>query len=141
MRKNMLLTFKSDINNEETGKDTIEFMTTADFVKKNNKYYITFSDPESFETNDTKTTLKVENEKITLLRFGDSNAQFIFEQGREYKSHYETPYGAFSMAVFSEHVSIDMDDGGGDLAVLYDIYLNGLKTQTNNLKINLKMPN
>ena len=141
MGKNMLLTFKSDINNEETGKDTIEFMTTADFVKKNNKYYITFSDLETFETNDTKTTLKVEDDKITLIRFGSNNAQFIFKQGKEYKSHYETPYGAFSMAVFSEYVSIDMNDEGGDLSVLYDIYLNGLKTQTNNLKINLKLPN
>ncbi len=141
MGKNILLTFKSDINNEETGKDTIEFMTTADFVKKNNKYYVTFSDMESFETDNTKTTLKIEQDKITLLRFGSNNAQFIFEQGQEYKSHYETPYGAFSMAVFSEQVMIDINDDGGDLAVLYDIYLNGLKTQTNNLKINLKLSN
>ncbi len=141
MGKNMLLTFKSNIDNEETGKDTIEFMTTADFVKKNNKYYVTFSDMDSFETDNTKTTLKIEDDKVTLLRFGANNAQFIFKQGKEYKSHYETPYGAFSMAVFSEEVSIDINDEGGDLSVLYDVYLNGLKTQRNDLKINLKLPN
>ena len=42
MGKNMLLTFKSDIDNEESGKDTIEFMTTADFVKKKLRFEANF---------------------------------------------------------------------------------------------------
>ena len=45
----MVLTFKSEIDNEETGRDKIEFVTVADFIKKNNKYYVTFTDLDEFE--------------------------------------------------------------------------------------------
>lgn len=141
MNKNMVLTFKSEIANTETGRDKIEFVTVADFVKKNNKYYVTFSDLDEFETKSTKTTLKIENDKVTMLRFGENNSQLIFKEGNKYDSHYETAYGAFSLSVMPDNVNIDIDDNGGNLCLSYDVYFNGLKTQRNDLEINLKETN
>ena len=141
MEKNMVLTFKSEIDNEETGRDKVEFVTVADFVKKNNKYYVTFTDLDEFETNNIKTTLKIEKDTVTMLRFGEKSSQLVFKEGSKYDSHYETPYGAFSLSVMSNDVTIDIDDNGGNLSLSYDMYFNGLKTQRNDLEINLKETN
>ncbi len=138
MSKNMVLTLKSEIHNSETGDDKIEFVTVADFVKKNNKYYVTYTDLEEFETNGAKTTLKIENDKVTMIRFGETGSQLIFKQGNKYDTHYETSYGTFSLSIFPDNVNIDIDDKGGNLCLSYDLYFNGLKTQRNDLEINLK---
>lgn len=141
MNKSMVLTFKSEIVNTETGNDKIEFVTVADFAKRNNKYYVTFTDLEEFETKGAKTTLKIESDKVTMIRFGESGSQLIFKEGIKYDTHYETPYGAFSLSVMPNNVNIDIDDNGGNLLLSYDMYFNGLKTQRNDLEINLKETN
>lgn len=137
----MVLTFKSEIDNEETGRDKIEFVTVADFIKKNNKYYVTFTDLDEFETNNIKTTLKIEKDTVTMLRFGEKSSQLVFKEGNKYDSHYETPYGAFSLSVMPNDVTIDINDNGGNLSLSYDMYFNGLKTQRNDLEISLKETN
>ena len=47
VKKNMLLTFRSNMTGPEEEKDKIEFITRAEFVKQNNKYYVTFCDTEA----------------------------------------------------------------------------------------------
>lgn len=141
MKKNMVLTFKSEIYNPETGDDKIEFVTIADFVKKNDKYYVTFTDLEEFETKGEKTTLKICEDKVTMIRFGESGSQLIFKEGHKYDTHYETPYGMFSISVMSNSVNVDINDNGGKIFLSYDLYFNGLKTQRNEININLKETN
>lgn len=139
IKKNMLLTFTSDMKNLEEEKDRIEFITNAEFFKQNNKYYVTFSDSEVAGNEPaSKTTLKIEKERVTMLRYGSSNTQFIFEQGKKHTGQYETPYGAFSVGVFSDNLSVDIGDHGGSLNVSYGIYLNDLISQYNKLSIQLK---
>ena len=139
MKKYMLLTFRSNITGPEEEKDQIEFITRADFVKQNNKYYVTFCDTEALgNESQSKTTLKIEKEKVTMMRYGSSNTQFIFEQGRKHTGQYETPYGAFSVGVFADNLTVNIDDNGGSLDVSYGIYLNDLISQYNELSINLQ---
>ncbi len=138
-KKNMLLTFCSSMKNLEDEKDKIEFITRAEFTTQNNKYYVTFCDTEALgNETPSKTTLKIEKEKVTLLRYGASNTQFIFEQGKKHTGQYETPYGAFSVGVFADRLHVDMTEHGGTLEVSYGIYLNDLISQYNELSIALK---
>ena len=85
--------------------------------------------------------LKIEDEKVTLLRYGQNNTQFIFEQGKKHTGQYETPYGAFSVGVFADRLSVDISDCGGNLDVSYGVYLNDLISQYNELSICLKEQN
>ncbi len=139
IKKNMLLTFRSNMTGPEDEKDKIEFITRAEFVKQNNKYYVTFCDTEALgNESQSKTTLKIEKEKVTMLRYGASNTQFIFEQGRKHTGQYETPYGAFSVGVFADNLNVNINENGGNLDVSYGIYLNDLISQYNELSIDLK---
>ena len=140
MENNSVLTFKSTAKYAETHEeDTIEFLTNANLTKKNNKYYVIFNYPEEYVTaNQTKATLKIENDKVTLLKYGVHCTQFIFEQGQQHNGHYETDFGSLSVGIFADNVSVDIDDNGGDINLDYRIYFNDLVTHRTNLSINLK---
>lgn len=139
MENNSVLTFKSKaFYTESNEEDTIEFLTNANLTKKNDKYYIMFNYPENFDPNTSKATLKIENEKVTLLKYGKNCTQFIFEQGEQHKGHYETDYGSLSVGIFSDSVKVDLNDDGGDINLDYTIYFNDLATHRTNLSINLK---
>jgi len=137
MEHNSVLTFKSmskyTDNNED---DKIEFITNANLIKKNDKFYASFNYPDEF--NNVKATLKIENEKVTLLKYGQSCTQYIFEKGRQHKGHYETDFGSLSVGIFSDDVSVKLDENGGDIDLKYRIYFNDLVTHSTNLSINLK---
>jgi uncharacterized beta-barrel protein YwiB (DUF1934 family) len=142
MTKNMLLTFSSVTEDLEEEKDKIEFVTPAELTIKNNKYYITFDELQNFLSPEkTKTTLKIEDAKVTLLRYGFNSTQFIFEQGKKHNGHYETPYGAFTVGIFSDNLSVNINENGGDLSVSYGIYLNDLISHHSKISINLKETN
>ena len=139
LKKNMLLTFKSNMKTIDEEKDQIEFITQAELVKQNNKYYVTFCDTEALGNEAaSKTTPTIQDDKVTLLRYGASNTPFIFEQGKKHTGQYETPYGAFSVGVFADNLSVDISENGGSLDVSYGIYLNDLISQYNELSIHLK---
>ena len=137
LKKDMLLTFKSSFIHSTDENDKIEFVTPAEFLRKNDKYYITFDDIKESSNDKTKSTLKVENDKITLLRYGANSTQFIFEQGKKHTGQYETEYGAFSVGIFSDSVSININDDGGNLDVSYGIYFEDEISHYNKLSINL----
>ena len=74
MEHNSVLTFKSVSNYKDSlENDKIEFITNANLTEKNNKYYATFYYPDEF--NNVKATLKIENNKVTLLKYGPSCTQ------------------------------------------------------------------
>lgn len=140
MENNSVLTFKSTAKYTETNeKETIEFLTNANLTKKNDKYYIMFNYPDEYVTaNQAKATLKIESDKVTLLKYGERCTQFIFEQGHQHKGHYETDFGSLSVGIFTDNISVDMNDSGGDINLDYRIYFNDLVTHSTNLSINLK---
>lgn len=140
MDNNMLLTFKNTFNYSDTGdNDTIEFLTKADYTEKNDKQYIRFTYPEAYTLGKPiKATLKVEKDKVTLLKYGKECSQYIFEQGKQHMGHYETEFGTMSVGIFSDRVSVKLDENGGDINLGYRIYFNDVATHQTNLSINLK---
>lgn len=69
----------------------------------------------------TTTTLKVEDDKVTLIRHGTVTSTFVFEEGKENISHYATEYGVFTVGVRAESISTSMDEHGGVVAVSYSL--------------------
>ena len=64
----------------------------------------------------TTTTLKVQGGKVTMLRFGENNTQLIFEKGQRHLCCYETMYGALTVGVWADDVSVRLDDSGGEVS-------------------------
>ena len=137
MKKNMLLTFKSSMLINDDDDNKIEFVTPAELTVKNNKYYITFEDLGDEEEAPAKSTLKIDTDKVTLLRYGVTSSQMIFEQGKKHTGNYQTPYGNVSLGVFSDMLTIDINENGGNLDVSYGIYFEDMISHYNKLSIKL----
>jgi len=137
IKKNMLLTFKSTMIAGEDENSDIEFVTPAELTVKNNKYYITFEDIGDLEEAPAKSTLKIDTDKVTLLRYGITNSQMIFEQGKKHTGNYQTPYGNVSLGVFSDDLQINISEKGGNLNVSYGIYFEDMISHYNKLSIKL----
>ena len=109
MKKDVLITLVGTQNNDGE-KDKIELITEGSMYKKGDAYYITYKESELTGMDGTTTTVKVQDKKVTILRFGTNNTQLIFEKGKHHVCCYDTMYGAISVGVWAQNVKIDLDD-------------------------------
>lgn len=135
MNKHVIISIKGKQNAGKKDNDEIEFMTEGKLVQQNGKYFITYNETEMTGFEGTTTTLKVEGDRVTLLRFGANNSQMIFEQGHKYTGHYETPYGAFTIGIMPENVDVDVKGGSGEINVQYALEIAGRQSSQNDIHI------
>lgn len=117
----IVLTGKQVIDGEE---NCYELTTVGNYTKKGDKYYISYEGSEITGYEDSRTTLKVKRDSVSMIRFGKSSAQMIFEKGSKYSGFYNTPFGGLSVDVTTKNLQVDIDDDGGEFSLDYYIQLN-----------------
>lgn len=141
MKKQAVVSIKSvqqycDFDDSEP--DEIALITNGSFYKKNKKYYLIYDETEYSGMGDTKTTLKIDKDIVTLIRTGASPSQMIFEENEHHVGLYNTPFGSYTIGVKTKSIENNITDLGGSLKLLYDIDLNCEKTGTNTFHIEIK---
>jgi len=99
----------------------MELITEGKLYKKENAFYISYKETGVTGMEGTTTTLKVEENRVTLIRHGTVSSTFVFEEGVENISHYATEYGVFTVGVKADRVESTMDERGGIVAVSYSL--------------------
>lgn len=117
MEREVLITVKGIHGNTEED-DIIEVTTKGKYVEKNHKIYVTYVDTS---LDNVKTTIKISNEKVSVLRFGTTNTNLVFEEGITHTMPYETPYGLFQ--IDSKTNSIDISKLKDKIEVKVDYYM------------------
>jgi uncharacterized beta-barrel protein YwiB (DUF1934 family) len=79
--KKALITVKGTQRNAQNETDTIELITEGEFLKKGEYYYIKYEESELSGLDKTTTTLKVGEDSVVLMRFGENQSKMIFEKG------------------------------------------------------------
>ncbi|MDR5659128.1 DUF1934 domain-containing protein [Serpentinicella sp. ANB-PHB4] len=122
-------------------ENKIELTTEAALYKKNNHLYIVYEESEISGMKGTTTTLKVmENNKVSLNRFGANRSQFLFAEGETCKTQYDTIYGNLQMEVYTNFLEVDIDFESytGKIEIRYDLNISESKEQLkNSLKVEL----
>ncbi len=113
-------------------------VTEGKYYKKDNAYYITYKESEVTGMEGTTTTVKVSDGRITLMRFGSVNSQFIFEQGQKHVSYYDTMHGAFTIGVFTNDMNINVNDSGGEIWVDYQLEVDNNKSGVNDFHMHIR---
>lgn len=131
-----MVSFKGFNRYEESNSDKIEFITKGNFFEKEGKYYLKYD--EEHDDEKVSTTIKIENNKVTILRFGETNTQMTIEKGKKHFNYYETPAGAFTIGVYSDKVDIDIDENKGKIKLNYDVELNSVIASRNVIKVDFK---
>jgi len=127
MNKNVIISVKGIQTSAKKDTNTLELVTEGRYYKKGNTYYVTYKESEVTGMDGTTTTLKITDGIVTLMRFGSVNTQFIFEKGQKHMSYYDTQYGTFTVGVVTNTVTVDVDDGGGEIRVDYQLEIDNNK--------------
>ncbi len=94
---------KGDHNGET---NEIELMTKGKHYTKNDCTFLVYEESELSGMEGSTTTLKIDNERVTMKRFGKNESQLIFEKSTSHNTIYQTIYGNLSMEVYTEDLEI-----------------------------------
>ncbi len=117
----IVLTGKQVVDGEE---NSYELTTMGNYTKKGDKYYISYEGSEITGYENSRTTLKVKEDYISMIRFGKASAQMIFEKGSKYSGFYNTPFGGMSVDVTTKDIQVDIDENGGEFRLDYYVQFN-----------------
>ena len=137
METNALITLtgRQSIDGEN---DQYELTTLGKYTKKGDKYYVSYEGSELTGYEGTTTTLKIKDGYISMIRFGNSSTQMIFEKEKKYVGHYETPFGSLSVGVTTNSMTVDIDENGGEIDLDYLVELNNNLPVHNGLHLKIR---
>ena len=131
MNKNVIISLIGTQTMMDQDPSKLELVTEGKYYKKGDTYFVTYRESEVTGMEGTTTTMKITDGVVTLMRFGSVNSQFIFEKGQKHISYYDTSYGAFTVGIFTNDVSIDVDDSGGEISIDYQVEIDNNKSGEN----------
>ena len=124
MKKDVIITIKGLQSFEDTGDDSVELVTSGRFYEKNGNYYISYKESELTGLGNTTTTVKVEKNKVTVMRFGDLETHMIFEEGKKHISYYDMGFGALTVGISTKSIDKSLSDLGGRMKIDYAMEIN-----------------
>lgn len=136
MKKRAIIAVSSKQKSDEN--DVIEVVTPGDFYEKDGSYYAVYKETEISGMEGTTTTLKISNDKFSIIRIGSTSAKMEFDKKAKSVSMYNTPYGTLELKIETKSLSVDVGEKGGDIQVNYNLSVSGQTPHNTQLKINIK---
>ena len=124
MKKEVIITIKGLQSFEDTDNDSVELVTSGRFYEKNGNYYISYKESELTGLGNTTTTVKVEDNKVTVIRFGDLETHMIFEEGKKHISYYDMGFGSLTVGISTKSIDKSLTDLGGQMKIDYAMEIN-----------------
>ncbi|MBU3111556.1 DUF1934 domain-containing protein [Clostridium lacusfryxellense] len=137
-RKAIISVVSRQSDNEDDG-DAIEVVTPGEFYKKDNCYYAVYEETEISGMKGTTTTLKIDQEKFTLIRTGTTNTEMNFKKYSRDLTLYNTPHGALDLTVDTRELKMNIDNNGGEVFIDYDMIIGNQQSLSTTLQINIKV--
>ncbi|MCD7927785.1 MAG: DUF1934 domain-containing protein [Oscillospiraceae bacterium] len=101
-------------------------------------YTLVYQESELTGLEGTQTTFQIQPDSVTLVREGQVNSHFLFQDGQRYQTLYHTPYGALEMSVSTQRLRVRMEENAGELEVVYTIEMNHIMTGKHRLNIQIQ---
>jgi len=124
MNKTVMVTVKG-IQSGDGQEEAIETVSPGQYFEKAGKVYINYEDRALDQDLATPTTVKLEEGKVTVLRYGGANTQMVFTEGKVSCTPYETAFGTFMLDIVTEKVQIIRTPGKLIVSVDYTMDMGG----------------
>lgn len=124
MKKDVIITIRGLQSFEDTDNDSVELVTSGRFYEKGGSYYVSYKETELTGLGDTTTTVKIEDDKVTVIRFGDLQTHMIFEEGQKHISYYDMGFGALTVGVSTKSIDKNLNESGGRMKIDYAMEIN-----------------
>lgn len=138
MKKDVIITIRGLQSFEESGDDSVELVTSGRYYEKNGNYYVSYKESELTGLGDTTTTLKIEENKVTVMRFGELTSNMIFEEGQKHITYYDMGFGALTVGVSTKRIDKKLDDNGGKMKIDYAMEINNAVAGENALFMEIR---
>lgn len=123
MKKEAMITIKG-IYNVNGERDVVELLTCGDFYKKNDGYWLSYDETETTGFEGHRTTLHVEQGRVTMQRTGLTNSQLVVEKGCRHQCSYDTGYGAIMVGINGRDIRSTLSEDGGEVDFSYAMDIN-----------------
>ena len=108
----------------EGESEVVEVFTDGNFYKKNDSYYIVYQSEEDTSFKGATTTVKIEKNKVVMLRSAPVESQLIIEKGNRHLCSYNTGYGNVMIGINGSKIDVDLNERGGKIKFKYTIDVN-----------------
>ncbi len=121
--------------------EKIEVMTTGEYIIKNGSRYIKYVEYDNDNPNihfNNIVKVSKDNNKVTIIRTGDTESRLTLEKRRRHLCHYRTIAGELMIGVYTDTIDVSLDENGGELSVKYQLDFNAGLVSNNEFYITLK---
>lgn len=137
MKKKALISVKT-VQNIDGEKEVIELITEGEYYKSGSQYIAEYDETEISGMEGTRTTLKMEKDRVSIVRRGTTNSDIEFKKGQTTVSLYSTPFGVLNIMIKPTLVKVDVDENGGKVKLEYKVNTNDTGYIDNLLELNIK---
>lgn len=125
---------------EDSGEnEPIEVITPASYYLKNGKHYIIYDEVVEGLPGTIKNKIRMTEDRVLeIMKSGIADAHMTFEKGKIHASAYETPYGEFSIGIYTRELLFKEEENRITIAVNYELDINGEKAADCDIHIEVK---
>ena len=119
--------------------DSIEVITTGGYSREDGRISITYPEYSEEDPNiRTDTTVTYDGSELCIERRGQMSSRLILEKGRRHLCLYDTPMGRMMIGIFTDSITTDMSDSGGEIRASYQLDFNNNVVSNNEFRITIK---
>ena len=136
--KDVLITIRGAQSYHGGDNDCVEFTTDGQYSFGKNGAVFSYNESALTGLEGTKTTFLVRRDNVTMNREGTLTSRMIFEEGKNHRFLYDTPYGSATMGVETHFIRSALNEAGGELEILYSTDLEHNPLGKNNFLITIR---
>ncbi len=119
-------------------EDIIDFISEATMEKFDDHFVINYDESDMTEVKGSKTRLKIEKNKMLMIKIGSFSSRMEFEKQKNFKNLYTTPYGTFNLNYTTEIFENNLNENGkGKVYVEYKVDFGNTGDSYNKLSIEI----
>ncbi|WP_054955404.1 DUF1934 domain-containing protein [Paenibacillus dakarensis] len=105
------------------GENT-EQQLPAEVIAKGNAIYVRYEEPKMGPyQGETRTTLKLTQDDLKIIRHGEVQSEQAFKQGQRLPGYYRSPFTSFNLSTHTQCLNIELNDMSGSASWAYDLYV------------------
>ncbi len=139
MKKDVIISITGLQQVDDPETDEVTLTTEGRFYRRGGGYYLVYDESEVTGLEDTRTTVKVTGDNVTVTRSGKYPSLMTFQPDRRHMGMYYTDMGNLTISVATRNVQNTLTDDGGRVTVDYDIEFQHAYMSTNNLTIDVRV--
>ncbi|MCI7125037.1 MAG: DUF1934 domain-containing protein [Agathobaculum sp.] len=126
MKKDVWLAITSTQHFSGCEEEQIDLVTAATLYERAGKYYIAYDETELTGLEGTRTTVKLDGKRVTLIRTGAYPSHMLFAEDERHVGLYQTAVGTeMTIATHTSHIRNTIGEMGGNLVIDYTVEVEG----------------